>query len=56
MPVIAEFAGQWTRWFAWRPVRAGRSWIWLRTIERRNWAFIHEGKSIATGRDYRRVS
>lgn len=36
------------RWFAWRPVLVGEYWVWLQTIERRDWNA--EG---ATYRDYR---
>ena len=36
------------RWFAWRPVLVGEYWVWLQTIERRDW----HGEGI-TYRDYR---
>ena len=36
------------RWFAWRPVLVGEYWVWLQTIERRDWHA--EGN---TYRDYR---
>lgn len=36
------------RWFAWRPVLVGEHWVWLQTIERRDWH--DEGN---TYRDYR---
>ena len=36
------------RWFAWRPVLVGEYWVWLQTIERRDW---HAKGS--TYRDYR---
>ena len=36
------------RWFAWRPVIVGEYWVWLQTIERRDWHA--EGN---TYRDYR---
>ena len=35
-------------WFAWRPVLVGEYWVWLQTIERRDWN--GEGN---TYRDYR---
>lgn len=25
------------RWFAWRPVLVGEFWVWLQTVERRDW-------------------
>ena len=42
---------KWTvfrKWFAWRPVLVGEYWVWLETIERRDW----HGEGI-TYRDYR---
>jgi len=42
---------RWTvfrKWFAWRPVLVGEYWVWLETIERRDW----HGEGI-TYRDYR---
>lgn len=36
------------RWFAWRPVLVGEFWVWLQTIERRDW---HDESN--TRRDYR---
>lgn len=42
---------RWTvfsRWFAWRPVLVGEFWVWLQTIERRDW---HDESN--TYRDYR---
>lgn len=25
----------WHRWFAWRPVKLGSTWVWLEVIERK---------------------
>ena len=36
------------RWFAWRPVLVGEYWVWLQTIERRDWNDENN-----TYRDYR---
>ena len=40
--------GTFKRWFAWRPVLVGEYWVWLQTIERRDW---HAEDN--TYRDYR---
>ena len=40
--------GSFKRWFAWRPVLVGEYWVWLQTIERRDW-----NNENSTYRDYR---
>ena len=29
----------WGQWFAWRPVRIERRWVWLKRVER-TWGFF----------------
>ena len=49
---LSKVAGDWYRWFAWRPVVLGTGeWAWLRTVERRDYLGHLQGEQFSLYRE-----